>query len=155
MKQLILIAGVILGINAWADETQDVAVGRCAHTTDSFNCVKFIKNYDGDTLTVNIPSVHPLIGQKITVRVEGIDAPEMETTDACERKAAIRAQHEAEKFLATANRIDLKQTKRDKYFRVLADVKADGKSLAQHLLDEGLAVAYDGGHKDTVDWCGH
>lgn len=154
MIRILILAGAWIAIYAGADEVMELSAS-CAHTASSFNCVKYVRNYDGDTFTVNISSVHPLIGQQITVRVDGVDSPEMESKDACERQAAIRAQHETEKFLSAGRRIDLKQTKRDKYFRVLADVNVDGESLAKHLLEERLAVPYDGGHKNPVDWCRH
>ena len=41
---------------------------------------KFVKNYDGDTITVNIPDVHPIIGKHINVRINGIDTPELRGT---------------------------------------------------------------------------
>lgn len=56
-----------------------------AHTHAQFSCVKYLKNYDGDTTTFEIPNVHPLIGQNISVRVRGIDTPEIRTKDKCEK----------------------------------------------------------------------
>lgn len=153
MFGIALLVGFLAGSTVQAEPVNDPQTTSCAHGPRSFNCVKFQRNYDGDTFTVNIASVHPLIGNLITVRVVGIDAPEMDTDDSCERQAAYRAQQEVEKKLSAARRIDLRTIKRDKYFRVLADVIFDGQSLAQHLLDAKLAVAYDGGHKDKVDWC--
>lgn len=157
MQRLLMILGLSLAFQAGADEVvpagSEVSANRCAHTSESFKCVNYVRNYDGDTFTVNIPQVHPLIGSMITVRVNGVDSPEMEGETACERQAAYKAQQETQKWLENAKRIDLIQTKRDKYFRVLADVKVDGKSLAEHLIEEGMAVPYDGGHKEKVDWC--
>ena len=46
--------------------------------------------------------------------------------------------------------VELRNMRRDKYYRILAEVYVDGKSLAQHLLDKGLAVPYDGGAK--ISW---
>ena len=40
---------------------------------------------------------------------------------------------------------------RGKYFRIVADVYYDGKSLADVLLKNNLAVRYDGETK-TKDW---
>jgi micrococcal nuclease len=125
----------------------------CKHNSKAFHCVRFLHNYDGDTFTVNISSVHPLLGDKITVRVLGVDAPEIAADDACERAAALKAQQMVEKALGNARRIDLVDIQRDKYFRVLADVEVDGKSLAKMLLKENLGVEYDGGHKEHVNWC--
>jgi micrococcal nuclease len=147
-----LVIAILLGMAQMAS-AEHVEGSSCTHTSSEFSCVRFLRNYDGDTFTVNIASVHPLLGDQITVRIDGIDAPELHSEDSCERQAAFKAQQVVEKHLASARRIDLKGIKRDKYFRVLATVKVNGKSLAKLLLDEGLAVEYDGGHKETVNWC--
>ena len=44
-----------------------------------------------------------------------------------------------------------KNVKRGKYFRILADVYADGVSVADELIKNDFAVKYDGGTK--IDWC--
>jgi len=41
---------------------------------------------------------------------------------------------------------------RGKYFRIVGRLKADGVDISELLLQEGLAVAYDGDTK-TKDWC--
>ena len=41
----------------------------CNHDDHILRCVEFVRNYDGDTFTVNIPESHPLLGDEITVRV--------------------------------------------------------------------------------------
>lgn len=125
----------------------------CRHTQSEFRCVTYIRNYDGDSVTFDIPSLHPLLGHEIMVRVNGVDTPEMRTKDECERAAAIKAQQEVAKVLLHARRIDLKNLQRGKYFRIVADVIADGINVTELLLKRGLAVPYDGGHKDHVDWC--
>ena len=55
-------------------------------------------------------------------------------------------------ILKDAETINLKNIERGKYFRIVADVFVDGKSLADELIEAGLAVADDGGTK-TKDWC--
>ena len=37
----------------------------------------YVRNYDGDTITFNLPNLHPIIGKKIRVRLNGIDTPEI------------------------------------------------------------------------------
>jgi len=125
----------------------------CRHSSTSLRCVEFVKNYDGDTITVNIPHVHPLLGDRITVRVEGIDTAEMKSEDVCEKQVARQAQRMIEDTLEAADQIDLVNIGRDKYFRVLATIQADGKSVGDLLVKKGLAVPYDGGTKKRVDWC--
>ncbi len=55
-----------------------------------------------------------------------------------------------EEFLNDVERIDLKNMERSKYFRIVADVYADGENLAEALLDAGMAVRYDGGKKNST-----
>ena len=129
------------------------AQANCDHTKSIFRCVKFVKNYDGDTITVSIPSVHPLLGEKISVRVLGIDAPEMRSDDPCERQAAAKARDELTKMLEGADKINLRSIGRDKYFRVLAEVEVDGKDMAEEMIKSGLAVPYDGGAHPNINWC--
>ena len=38
----------------------------------------YLRNYDGDTITFNLPGLHPIIGEKISIRVNGIDTPEIQ-----------------------------------------------------------------------------
>jgi endonuclease YncB( thermonuclease family) len=125
----------------------------CTHTSSEFNCVEFLYNYDGDTINVRIPDVHPLIGEKISVRVAGVDTPELVSADPCERVVARESRNLVRSLLSSASRIDLTSLKRDKYFRILADVIADGESVAQVLLAHGLAYPYNGGPKARIDWC--
>jgi len=125
----------------------------CRHSENTFSCVEIVDNYDGDTLKVNIPRVHPLLGREITVRVNGVDTPEMKSSDPCETRAAERAKEFTKGFLLKSRSVSLKNIGRDKYFRVLADVDGDGKSLAKELIRRRLAVEYDGGTKDKVNWC--
>lgn len=125
----------------------------CRHDKNAFRCVKVLKNYDGDTITVEIPEVHPLIGEKISVRVNGIDTPEIKTSNTCEKNAGRAAQRLVENLLKGAKRVDLENIQRDKYFRILADVKADGQSIKDLLIKNQLAYEYHGGTKEKRNWC--
>lgn len=126
---------------------------RCEHDAKTFRCVKYIRNYDADTVTVTIPGVHPLIGDKISVRVLGIDTPEIKGKTTCEKDKARTAQRLVESLLKNAKHIELQNVDRDKYFRILADVIVDGKSIKDLMIKNNLAYTYDGGTKRMVDWC--
>ena len=130
-----------------------VKINFCEHTENRFKCVEPVRNYDGDTITVNIPNVHPLLGDEISVRVMGIDTAEIRTSDDCEKEMAIAAKLFVENEIMNARRIHLYNIERDKYFRIGADVIVDGFSLADKLLEQNLAYRYDGGTKPEVDWC--
>ncbi|WP_415062120.1 thermonuclease family protein [Bdellovibrio sp.] len=126
---------------------------QCHHDDTTFRCVKVLKNYDGDTLTVNIPDVPALIGKNISVRVLGIDTPEIKTKDRCEKEAGRIARNLVASTLKNAQSVELHNIQRDKYFRILADVMVDGRSLKEILLKNNLAYSYDGGTKKHPDWC--
>ncbi|MBI2603180.1 MAG: thermonuclease family protein [Deltaproteobacteria bacterium] len=125
----------------------------CAPTESSFPCALYVKNYDGDTMTFDIPGVHPLLGDDIAVRLDGADTPEIKTGSSCETKLATVARDYVKALLTRARRVDLIDVKRDKYFRIVAKVVADGADLSDLLLAKGYAVPYDGGTKKKVDWC--
>lgn len=125
----------------------------CDHDAKTFRCVKYIRNYDADTITFNIPNVHPLIGDKISVRVRHLDAPEIKGKLPCEKDAARTAKRLVENLLKNAKRIDLENASKDKYFRILADVRMDGKLLKDVLLKNNLAYAYEGKTKQKNNWC--
>ncbi len=125
----------------------------CTHDAHNFRCVKVLKNYDGDTITVDIPNIHPLLGNKVSVRVRGIDTAEVKGKSPCEKDAARVARNLVESLTKNAKVIDLENIERDKYFRILADVIADGKSIKDVLIKNQLAVNYDGGTKQKVNWC--
>jgi endonuclease YncB( thermonuclease family) len=133
--------------------TSVLATSNCQHDNTTFRCVEYVKNYDADTVTFQIPNVHPLLGNKINIRVLGVDTPEIRTKNKCEKEKARNAKRLVQNLLKRAKRIDLTEVKRGKYFRVIADVVIDGKSLKYYLLKNGLAVSYDGGKKKKIDWC--
>ena len=112
--------------------------------------VAYLKSYDADTLTVDIPGWPPVVGDNISVRVRGIDAPEIRGECPREESAAIAARDAARAFLRQGD-VVLRNIGRDKYFRLLADVYVDGESLAGYLLDQGMAREYSGGTRQG--WC--
>lgn len=128
--------------------------GECDHTLARFSCVKYLYNYDGDTITVTIPGVHAFFGEKAKVRVYGIDSPELKSNAPCETewgrvaKNLVKAELKHAKFIHLTNLHG-----RDKYGRILAEVEYDGKNLSQVLLKNHLAVPYFGKTKSKVNWC--
>lgn len=86
-------------------------------------------------------------GQRVPVRVHGIDTPEMRDKRPRVRELARRAKQFSVIRLRSGKRIELRQIRRDKYFRLLAEVWIDGHSLGDELIKAGLAKAYTGGTK--------
>lgn len=108
--------------------------------------------YDGDTFRANIKGLHSLIGERIGIRVAGVDTPEIRGKCKREKDLARQAKQVTVEALRSANVIELRNTKRGKYFRIVADVFVDGKSLTDVLISSGLGVAYNGGTK-AKNWC--
>lgn len=114
--------------------------------------VEFIRNYDGDTITVNIKGWPDIIGKNISVRVLGVDTPEIRGECANEKAVALIAKYFVKKELTQANKIDIVSVSRGKYFRIVGDVVYDGKSLSEELISNGYGTPYDGGTK-VNSWC--
>lgn len=117
--------------------------------------VQYIRNYDGDTITITINNIPPVFGHEVGVRVNGVDTPEIRGKTNCEKTLAKEAKNFVNIEVETATHIDLVDVARDKYFRILANVSYIGKDLSLELLNNHLAVSYDGGKKEMVDWCVH
>lgn len=112
---------------------------------------KIVNVYDGDSFRANINKLHPLIGQNIGIRVYGIDTPEMRAKCPMEKQMAVRVRDYVRGILDNAGRVELREVRRDKYFRINAVVVVDGRSLAAILISNGMARQYFGGTKQG--WC--
>lgn len=106
---------------------------------------------DGDSFYGSIAGWPPIIGDHIAIRVNGVDTPEMKGDCEREIELARKAKQFTVTFLRSAKTIQLKNLARDKYFRIDADVYANGKSLAGELIKAGLGYEYYGGEKRS--WC--
>lgn len=108
--------------------------------------VTLVNCYDGDTCRFRNKS-----GRVVTVRLLGLDTPEIKGKCEAEKRLAILARNKLVNILEKALRIELKgDGKKGKYGRTLAIVLADGKDVAAVLIAEGLGVPWAGRrHK----WC--
>lgn len=112
----------------------------------------YVRNYDGDTITVDLPGVHPLFGNNISVRLAGIDTPEKNGKCEREKMLAKEVKNVVAAALTGARKIVLADVARDKYFRINARILADDVDIDAMLIERGLAVPYDGRTK-THNWC--
>ena len=95
----------------------------------------YVRNYDGDTITFNLSGLHPNIGEKTSIRVNGIDTPEIKGKCEKEKYDAQQARDMVTDILKDSEQITLMNMEKGKYFEVAADVIVDGKNLAGMLLD--------------------
>ncbi len=142
---------IILMFSVWPIYSQ--ALQSCEHDKNNFRCVKYIDNHDGDTITFDIPGLHPFIGKKMKIRLNGVDTPEISTKNKCEKVKGRNAKNLVQNLLKRSTRIDLENIKRGKYFRIVADVVIDGKPLSEYILKNNLGYVYSGQKKRKIDWC--
>jgi micrococcal nuclease len=106
--------------------------------------------YDGDTFRCNLSGYPPIIGERIAIRINGIDTPEMRDNRPRVKALARKAKQYTVQRLREGRQITLRNMQRGKYFRIVADVYIDGSNLGRELIDRGLAKPYDGGKK--AEW---
>lgn len=137
MRKFILF-GLALSIPLWV------------HAAD-FQNVEIIRCYDGDTCTANLPEVHPFFGQKISVRINGIDTPEIRGKCEMEKVKAKEARDFLLDLIKEASQIDLVSCEKDKYFRIGCTMLLDGENVGDIMIEEGHARQYDGEERES--WC--
>ena len=106
--------------------------------------IQIVEVYDGDTFKIDLEGIHPIFGDDIPIRVRGIDTPEIRGSSEQIKALAVEARELAKRILTNGQRIELRNPERGKYFRIVAEVWVDGKTLADQLKDKGLAKDYDG-----------
>ena len=125
------------GEREWQAVAMDYPV--CGEVRGAAGCV-----IDGDTLAIG----------RDRVRLTGFDAPELKGECRRERELAIRARRELADWLAQGpfEWTGGDAPPRDDYGRTLREVRRGGRSLADHMIDQGLATDTGWGGSDH-DWC--
>ena len=133
-------------------------------TLDNFipniNSGRVIKVYDGDTVTIacyfpNIDKENHLQCSnklyKFSIRLKGIDCPEIRSKDPNEKDIAILAREFIHKLIYNKV-VYLKDIQMEKYGRLLADVYINNESCSELLLQHRFAVKYNGKTKEKINW---
>ena len=114
---------------------------------DTFCNVKYLSNYDGDTIRFDLGENLPPIFRYIPLRLQGIDTPEIKGKTEDERKKALIVKQFVKDELSSAKQIDLINCKKDKYFRINCQVIYDNKNLTDILLEKKYGYEYWGEKK--------
>lgn len=85
-----------------------------------------------------------------SIRIKGIDCPEIFGKCKHEKRMARKAASFTKKTLLNAELVQVEIFELDFYKRILARVICDGVDLGQLLIDKGLARKYEGSKKS---WC--
>ncbi|MFZ8865052.1 MAG: thermonuclease family protein [Rickettsiales bacterium] len=123
----------------------------CMQELDNFKCLEFVDNYDGDTVTFNIPNIHPVFGQKLNISLIDVKAPTTYSRNKCEKKLAKETKILVRNIFKNAKFIEAKNIVRDKKFGLKGNIFVDGKNLSEKLLDKKRAVPIKD-YKNT-NWC--
>ena len=116
------------------------------------NYVKVIKVYDGDTITVASNMISKTPVYRFSVRLKGIDSPEIKTKNEAEKIAAIESRDQLHNLIY-GKIVLLTNVSTEKYGRVLADVHFGSTHVNDWMLRHKLAVPYDGGtKKNFTEW---
>ena len=139
--------------NALADLTYE----GCRSFVPDLRMAKVVKVYDGDTIHLGYLD-HQGRPTRISCRIYGIDTPELRTSDENE-KAAAKYAARVVAGICLGKIVEVVPRGMDKYGRLLADIRVpaiegleSAIDVGAHLLGIGMAVAYDGGTKQQVDW---
>ena len=117
---------------------------------------KIIKIVDGDTVDVDLDLGFGVWLRDERVRIMGIDTPESRTSDKMEKIFGLAAKERLSSLLgAEATLLSKMRTNGDnmkgKFGRILGDFRTiNGDTITTKLMNEGHAVAYNGGDKDNV-----
>jgi micrococcal nuclease len=110
------------------------------------------KVVDGDTIDASIDLGFDISLEK-RIRLAGVDTPESRTTDLKEKAMGLESKEWLKKKLEGAKDIIIKTELPDsteKYGRIIGHLFINGQeiSLNNQMINEGYALAYDGGTKD-------
>jgi len=97
---------------------------------------------DGDTVVVNIDLGFGIF-TKQTIRLYGIDTPELRSVDSVERSKATEAKDFLQGLIEN-HEVVIKTTSKDKYGRYLGVIEVNSIEVNQLMLDRNLATVYFG-----------
>lgn len=139
---------ILLAIVVWSLVFFNVSLASSKKTYGDVQAI-VVEVHDGDTIKVRVPHWPEVIGEGIGVRVYGVDTRELKT-------GATAAKDTAQRWIPIGSTVWLRNLRRDKYFRLLADVYFDCgdmerpdtcTSLAAELIEQKLGVPYFGDAK--------
>jgi len=103
-----------------------------------------IKVYDGDSITIATQfQFNPNVWYRFSIRLNGIDTPEIKGSTDEEKQMAIKARDRLADLILHKE-VQLKNISYEKYGRILADIHLNSEYINEILLKERYAVPYQG-----------
>ena len=105
--------------------------------------------FESDRCEFSLPQSEAQTAKRLVVRLSGIDAPHLKASCEQESLLGIQAHTLIHEHLSSALHIELRNYSTNRR-EISGRVIADGQDLSEILLNQGLAVLFDGNQKD---WC--
>lgn len=150
MKRLLLLSGLFLlcGCATVTEPTPMVSETTEGKTVQKYADVtvsRLLRVIDGDTFACDIDAHSPIAGKNISIRLRGIDTPELRDKNPELRKFAYEEKERLKQLLSSATVIELRNIERCKYFRIVANVYIDGEALLPKLNQQYVTSSAGGG----------
>ena len=110
---------------------------------------KITKVIDGDTVEIEVDFLPVELGNRLPVRIYGIDSPEIFGKCIDEVTKAKEARKYMMSLIGSDYKIIIKG--RDKYFRIVGDIVTPKGVVSDLMIEGGHAVTYDARKKQS--WC--
>jgi endonuclease YncB( thermonuclease family) len=137
MKNLLLLGLLLLcgcsNVNESVATTPETTEDKIVQKYADVKVSRLLRVIDGDTFAVDIDCHTPIAGKNISIRLRGINTPELKSKALELRKSAYEEKERLERLLTSAKVIELCNIDRDKYFRIDADVYIDGENILPKL----------------------
>lgn len=166
MKHIAIITAILFSVSAMALDTKlsgqvstpvvdiEVSAAASARRGQRPMIMPVVRVYDGDTMFTNLAQL-PAPLNAVSIRLYGIDTPELGWRADCEEEAAlaIKAKQFVVDLIGDNKMVSVTNYKWDKFGgRIDGIVFVDGKDIGQELIKVDLARPYMGrGQKPT--WC--
>lgn len=125
----------------------------CISISQTCGEINVIEAVDGDTLRAELTGVPFARLQRVSIRIDGIDTPEIHGKCEKEKEMAQIAKRFLNEKLKTTEHISFDKIRWDKYGgRILAEILFDGNNVSQMMINNGLAYPYHG-EKKINHWC--
>ncbi len=102
--------------------------------------VRFVDNYDGDTFRFDCDEWPVIVGRSMPCRLANINTPERFSTDMNTSAHAEACKKRLYEILSSAKVITLVGIQRGKYFRIVANVSADGVDVGELMISENFGT---------------
>jgi micrococcal nuclease len=129
-------------------EYEAITLYHCLPYIPSIKEGKVLKVYDGDTITIASKIEDKFY--KFSVRIRGVDCPEIRGDNETEKQAAIIVRDKLSELINN-KMVILEDIDYDKYGRILATVKFNNINIDHWLLINHYAVPYNKKKKIKID----